>query len=74
MTASSNWHYKGVGSYSLDCQRDVAGHGDWLEEEVRAKGHNSLFHNVKLTSGSFHIEAEDIEYKWTPLPNFPAKR
>jgi len=29
--------------------------------------HTHLLHKVTLTNGSFEIEAEDVEYKWTPL-------
>jgi hypothetical protein len=65
--------YKGVNSYSLEGMRDIAGHGDWLEDEVQhKKKHDLLIHSVTLTNGTFHIEAEDIQYKWTPLPNYPA--
>lgn len=61
--------YTGVQNYSMQAMRDVAGHGDWLEDDVNVKRHDTLLHKVKLTNGSFEIEAEDIGYKWTPLPS-----
>lgn len=60
--------YKEVQHYSLRGMRDLAGHGDWLDDEVDVKKHDTLHHKVTLTNGSFEIEARDIEYKWTPLP------
>lgn len=62
--------YMGVQSYSIRARRDVAGHGDWLEDKVDVRRHDSLRHCVTLTNGSFEIEANEIEYKWTPLPTF----
>jgi len=47
----------------------AAGHGDWLEDNVDAKQDASLVHRVKLTNGSLKIEAEDIDYRWIPLPS-----
>ena len=47
----------------------AAGHGDWLEDDVDVKQDTSLVHRVKLTNGSLKIQAEDIEYKWIPLPS-----
>ena len=60
--------YKEVQSYAMQARRDVAGHGDWLEDRVDVRRHDSLRHCVTLTNGSFVIEANEIEYKWTPLP------
>jgi len=54
--------------------RDAAGHGDWLEDEVDVRRHDTLLHKVKLTNGSFEIEADVIEYKWTPLPSLSKQR
>jgi hypothetical protein len=54
--------------------RDVAGHGDWLEDEVNVKKHDSLMHRITLTNGTFEIEAENVEYKWTPLPTLSDPR
>jgi hypothetical protein len=31
--------YRGVQNYSMQAMRDVAGHGDWLEDEVDVKRH-----------------------------------
>jgi hypothetical protein len=59
--------YKEVQSYAIRARRDVAGHGDWLEDKLDVKRHDSLRHRVTLTNGSFEIEANEIEYKWTPL-------
>lgn len=61
--------YKGVQNYSIRGMRDVAGHGDWLEDEVDIRRHDTLLHKATLTNGSFEIEAHEIEYKWTPLPS-----
>jgi hypothetical protein len=60
--------YTGVQNYSMQAVRDVAGHGDWLEDEVDVKRQDTLLHKITLTNGSFEIEAKDVEYKWTPLP------
>ena len=62
--------YKRVRGYSLRGMRDAAGHGDWLEDSLKAQRNNSLRHKVTLTNGDFEIEAKEIEYKWTPLPSF----
>ena len=35
--------------------------------------HTHLLHKVTLTNGSFEIEAEDVEYKWTPLPSLSGR-
>jgi hypothetical protein len=59
--------YKGVQNYSIRAMRDAAGHGDWLEDKVDVRRHDTLLHKVILTNGGFEIEAHDIEYKWTPL-------
>ena len=61
--------YKGVQNYSIRARRDRAGHGDWLKDEVDVRPHDILRHNVTLAYGSFEIEAEHIDYKWTPLPS-----
>ena len=67
--------YKRVLRYSLEGMRDVAGHGDWLEDEVNVKKHDSLLHRIMLTNGTFEIEAEDVEYKWTPqCERFPTTK
>jgi hypothetical protein len=60
--------YKGVKSYSLQGMSDVAGHGDWLEDDVQVKRHDYLTHAITFANGKFEIEAEDADYKWTPLP------
>ena len=65
--------YKGVRRYAIEAMRDVAGHGDWLEDDVDVKRHDSLLHRVTLTNGSFEIEADDIEYKWTPLSSLSSQ-
>ena len=59
--------------YAIEAMRDVAGHGDWLEDDVDVKRHDSLLHRVTLTNGSFEIEADDIEYKWTPLSSLSSQ-
>lgn len=61
--------YRRVRRYSLEGMQDVAGHGDWLEDELTLKKNNSLLHKVSLTNGNFEIEAEEIEYRWTPRPS-----
>jgi hypothetical protein len=65
--------YKGVQNYSVQAMRDVAGHGDWLEDEVDVKRHDTLLHKITLTNGSLEIEAEYVEYKWTRLPPLSAR-
>ncbi|HTY25099.1 MAG TPA: hypothetical protein VMC85_18345, partial [Desulfomonilaceae bacterium] len=62
--------YKNVQSYLLEGMRDIAGHGDWLEDEVKVNRHDQLKHKVTVTNGTFVIEAEDIEFKWKPLPRY----
>jgi hypothetical protein len=59
--------YKGVQRYSIEAMREKAGHGDWLEDQVYIKNHDSLLHKVTFAKGAFEIEAQDVEYKWTPL-------
>lgn len=61
--------YKRVLRYLIGAIPERAGHGDWLEDDVDVTKDASLVHRVKLTDGSFKIEAEDIEYKWIPLPS-----
>jgi len=61
--------YKGVQHYSMEAMREKAGHGDWLEDQVYIKNRDSLLHKVTLADGAFEIEAQDVEYKWTPLPS-----
>ena len=60
--------YQRVKRYSLEGMRDIAGHGDWLEDELKLRKNNSLLHKVTLTNGNCEIEAEEIEYRWAPLP------
>jgi hypothetical protein len=59
--------YKGVQSYSILARGDRAGHGDWLKDEIELRPQDNLHHKVTLAHGSFEIEAEYGEYKWTPL-------
>jgi hypothetical protein len=61
--------YKGVQNYSIRAMRDRAWHGDWLEDDVDVRPHDIVRHRVTLSHGSFEIEAEYIDYKWTPLPS-----
>jgi len=68
---SIEFTYKGVKRYSIEAVRDVAGHGDWLEDRVDVKKHDPLLHKVTLANGAFEIEAEDVEYRWTPLHTAP---
>lgn len=58
--------YTGVQHYSIEAMRDIAGHGDWLEDEVDVRRHDTLLHKVALTNGRFEIEAQNIEYRWCP--------
>ena len=60
--------YTGVQSYEIRAMRDRAGHGDWLKDEVDVRRHDTLRDRVTLTNGNFEIEANEIQYKWTPLP------
>lgn len=60
--------YKGVQNYEIRAMHDPAGHGDWLKDEGDVQRHNTLKHRVTLTNGSFEIDANEIQYKWTPLP------
>ncbi len=64
--------YEGVQNYSLSGIRDVSGSGHWLEDDLKLTKHNRFVHKVTLTNGDFRIEAEEIEYKWTPLQSMPA--
>ena len=66
--------YKRVHHYSIQAMRDTAGHGDWLEDGVDVRRHDTLLHRVTLTNGGFEIEAEGIEYMWTPLPSVSKQR
>lgn len=59
--------YREVQSYAIQARRSLVGHGDWLEDNVDVRRHDTLSHCVQLTNGSFEIEANEIEYKWTPL-------
>jgi hypothetical protein len=47
--------------------RDGVGHGDWIKDEVDLTRKDTLLHGVTLSNGSFEIEADTIEYTWTPL-------
>src|SRR6478672_3917907 len=64
--------YRGVQEYSIHAMRDIAGHGDWLNDEVDVRRHDTLWHKVTLTNGSFEIEANEVEYRWTPMPPCPS--
>jgi hypothetical protein len=64
--------YKGVQSYSIRAVGDGVGHGDWIEDEVDMNGKDTLAHKVTLSRGSLEIEADTIEYTWTPLDHHPA--
>jgi hypothetical protein len=57
-----------VQNYFIRANRHRAAHGDWLKDEVDARPRDTLRHNVTLAHGSFEIEAEQIDYKWTPFP------
>jgi hypothetical protein len=61
--------YKRVLRYLIGAIPERAAHGDWLEDDVDVKEDASLVHRVKFTNGSLKIEAEEIEYKWIPLPS-----
>lgn len=65
--------YKGVQNYCIQAMRDVAGHGDWLEDELDVKTHDTLLHKIKLNNGGCEIEAEYIEYRWIPLPTLSSR-
>lgn len=58
--------------YSIRAVGDGVGHGDWIEDEVDVKRKDTLSHKVTLSRGSFEIEADTIEYTWTPLYRHPA--
>ena len=67
---SIEFTYKRVLRYLIGAIAEwPAGHGDWLEDDVDVKQDASLMHRVKLKNGSLKIQAEDIEYKWIPLPS-----
>ncbi len=59
--------YRGVQRYVIRAGHDAAGHGDWLEDKVDIGEQNTLRHSVRLTNGSFEIQANEAVYKWTPL-------
>ena len=60
--------YKRVQSYSLLAPGVPGGHGDWLRDEVEDRD-GSILHTVLLANGRFQIEARDVEYRWTALPD-----
>lgn len=64
--------YKGVQSNSMQTMRDGAGHGDWIKDEVNLQRKDRILHKVTLSNGRFEIEADTIEYTWTPLYRHPA--
>ena len=58
--------YHGVRRYSLEGSQQ-RGHGDWLSDKVETTDDDVLVHTVRLADGAVRIEAQDAEYKWTPL-------
>jgi hypothetical protein len=36
-------------------------------------GYDSVLHKMSLTNGGFEIEADDIQYVWTPLPSLSTR-
>ena len=62
--------YKRVESYSLQALKASGGHGDWIRDDVEDRD-GSILHTVRLANGKIQIEAREIEYKWTALPNDP---
>jgi hypothetical protein len=65
--------YKRVKNYSLQATGAAGGHGDWLRDEVEDRD-GFILHTVLFANGKIQIEAKDVEYKWTALPNRLAPR
>jgi hypothetical protein len=59
--------YSGVQNYSVVGSM-IAGHRDWLRDEIEDRD-GIMRHSIQLVNGKFQIEAQNIEYKWTPLSN-----
>ena len=68
-------NYRDVRSYTLSAQPSGklqadqnAGHGDWLNDEVRLSENNLVLHEILFRNRSrWLIEASDILWEWKPL-------
>ena len=59
--------YADVQMYSLESPKALAGHGDWLVDEVRLSDSGFVLHEVLLSNDSrWVIEAKDISCEWRP--------
>jgi hypothetical protein len=63
--------YPEVFIYSLQMINCTRGHLDWLYDEFRLSSTGHLIHEIQWAgaydSGTWVIEASDVEYKWFPL-------
>jgi hypothetical protein len=60
--------HKSVASYSLSHSSPVrAGHGDWLQDEVRISESGLVVHEIEFRNdGHWIIECGDIDWEWNP--------
>ena len=76
------FHYRDVSRYRMDLQasgRDIGrGHRDWRHDEFRLAPGGRLEHEIEWwgtrSTGTWLIEAADVEYRWIPRTTEDAVR
>jgi len=62
--------YPQVFAYRLDIADSQYGHRDWRYDELRLSNDGHVIHEIEWcganATGSWLIEASDVEFKWTP--------
>lgn len=63
--------YPQVFRYRLDVNDGERGHGDWRYDELRLADDGHVIHEIEWygrnETGSWLIEASDVEFKWVPV-------
>ena len=63
--------YPQVFAYRLDVIDSQSGHHDWRYDELRLSKDSHVIHEIEWSganaTGSWLIEASDVEFKWTPF-------
>jgi hypothetical protein len=70
--------YPRVFSYRIDIHDSKRGHRDWRYDELRLSDSGNLIHEIEwcgsCSTGSWIIEASDIEFAWLPRIRSPIRR
>jgi len=70
--------YPRVYSYRLNLDRGETGHRDWRYDELRLSENGHLIHEIEWwhfdpsPTGTWIIEASDLEHRWIPLDAPPS--